>query len=245
MLSCLGIITARKGSKGIPLKNKRKLNGKPVIAYTCELAKKCKYISKTITTTDCQEIRKISKKFGVEAPFLRPKKFATDNSFQEDAVIHAINWYSKNRNTFFDYICLLEPTAPFRKLSSLNKAFKILKKNKKLDGVFSITKSNTPPNKLRIKSKNNLMSNWFKGKKFDSREIRQKSKTYYKRTSSIIIIKTDYLMKKKVFMSKKSLLYEVDQIEGIDLDEPFDFFIAEQVKKNKFNTAKQLDKYIK
>ena len=169
MFSCLGIITARKGSKGIPGKNKKILNGKPVIGYTCEVAKKCKFINDIITTTDCQEIRKISKKFGVDAPFLRPKKLSTDKSHQEDAVLHAVKWYIKNKFFFFDFICLLEPTAPFRKLSSLNEAFKILQKNKKIDGVFSIAKSQTPSNKLRQKNKNNLMSNWFDGPKFDSK----------------------------------------------------------------------------
>ena len=82
MFSCLGIITARKGSKGIPSKNKRKLNGKPLIGYTCELAKKCKFITDVITTTDCEKIRKISYKFGVDAPFLRPKRLATDSANQ-------------------------------------------------------------------------------------------------------------------------------------------------------------------
>ena len=106
MFSCLGIITARKGSKGIPSKNKKKLNGKPLIGYTCEIAKKCKFLTDTITTTDCKTIGKISEKFGVQSPFLRPKHLSNDTAQQEDAILHAMKWYVKEKKRTFGLIRL-------------------------------------------------------------------------------------------------------------------------------------------
>mgnify|MGYP001296642136 CR=1 FL=1 len=240
MFSCLGIITARKGSKGIPGKNKKILHKKPLLKYTCDIAKKCKFITKIITTTDCKKIQSLSNKYGVEAPFLRPKKLATDTSHQEDAILHTIKWYFKNRKVTFDYICLLEPTSPFRNLSTLNKAFKILHTDKKLDGVFSITKNDLMPQLLKQKSENNLMASWLKGIKYDNR---QAYPIYYKLTSSVVIIKLNYFMKNKFLISKKSYALEVDQVEGIMLDNRMDFFIAQQLMKENIHTPNQLKKY--
>lgn len=241
MFSCLGIITARKGSKGIPSKNKKKLNGKPLIAYTCDVARKCKFLTDTITTTNCKEISKISKQFGVQSPFLRPSYLSGDTAQQEDAILHAMDWYVKEKKKSFDFICLLEPTSPFRRLSTLNKAFKILKKNKKLDGVSSITKDDLIPQLLKEKKNNNLMGHWLN---FDY-DNRQAYPNYYKSVGSVVIIKWNYFLKKKHLISKNSYSLEVDQIEGLDLDEPLDFFYATQLMKNKIYNPNKLKQVIK
>lgn len=241
MHSCLGIITARKGSKGIPSKNKKKLNDKPLVSYTYETAKKCKFLTDVITTTDCEVVRKISKRHGIPAPFVRPKHLSGDNSQQEDAILHAMNWYSNKKKKKFDFICLLEPTSPFRKINTLNKAFEILKNNKKLDGVFSIMKNETIPQLLKKKQKNNLMKH-FLDFKYDNR---QSYPVYYKLVGSVIIIKWSYFLKRKLLISKKSYSLEVDKIEGLNIDEPIDFFYAEQLMKNKIYSLDMLNKHYK
>ena len=241
MFSCLGIITARKGSKGIPSKNRKKLNGKPLIGYTCEVAKKCKFLTDVITTTDCKVISKISRKFGVQSPFIRPKHLSSDTAQQEDAILHAMNWYVKEKKRSFDFVCLLEPTSPFRKLTTLNNAFKILKNNKKLDGISSITKDDLIPQLLKRKKKNNLMGHWLNFN-YDNR---QAYPVHYKSVGSVIIIRWSHFLKKKHLISKNSYSLEVDQIEGLDLDEPLDFFYAEQLMKHKIYSPDKLKKIIK
>jgi CMP-N,N'-diacetyllegionaminic acid synthase len=72
LLNCLGIITARSGSKGVPGKNIRDLAGKPMISYAVEVGLKCKYISTVMVTTDGAEIATVAQKAGAEVPFLRP-----------------------------------------------------------------------------------------------------------------------------------------------------------------------------
>ena len=86
----LTIIPARGGSKGVPNKNIKELDGKPLIAYTIEAALKSKYTTKVIVSTDDNKIAEISKDFGAKIPFIRPPKYATDSSKAIEVVKHAL-----------------------------------------------------------------------------------------------------------------------------------------------------------
>ena len=79
-LKILAIIPARGGSKGIPLKNIKKLNKLPLVAHTIQDAKNSKQINRIIVSTDNKKIAEISRKYGAETPFLRPKSFSKNNS---------------------------------------------------------------------------------------------------------------------------------------------------------------------
>lgn len=94
----LALIPARGGSKGLPGKNIKPLLGKPLIAWTIEQAKKNKYFDRIIVSTDSEEIAEISKEYGAEVPFLRPKELARDDSPTSDAIMHAINWVPQLKN---------------------------------------------------------------------------------------------------------------------------------------------------
>ncbi|MDD4750086.1 MAG: acylneuraminate cytidylyltransferase family protein, partial [Methanosarcinaceae archaeon] len=104
----LALIPARGGSKGLLRKNIIPLAGKPLIAWTIEQALECDYIDKLVVSTDDSEIAKISKDFGAEVPFLRPKELARDDSPTIETIKHAIEWFEK-RNEHFDLFVLLEP----------------------------------------------------------------------------------------------------------------------------------------
>ena len=94
-LKILAVIPARKGSKGIPGKNMTKILGKPLIYFTIKNAKKSKYITSIIVSTDCEKIAKISKKMGAEVPFLRPDKLATNKTQTFPVIKHAIKQIEK------------------------------------------------------------------------------------------------------------------------------------------------------
>ncbi|QNM85771.1 acylneuraminate cytidylyltransferase family protein [Polaribacter pectinis] len=115
----LGIIPARGGSKGVPNKNIKKLNGKPLIQYTSEIALKSKYLNRVIVSTDDANIAEISKLVGVEVPFMRPDNLAQDTSPTLPVIKHALNFY-KNLGIEFDAVCLLQVTSPIRTLDFLN-----------------------------------------------------------------------------------------------------------------------------
>jgi CMP-N,N'-diacetyllegionaminic acid synthase len=110
----LGIIPARGGSKGIPRKNVRLLMGKPLLQYTIEAAKLCKRISRTLLTTDDEEIAQLGRQLEIDVPFLRPPELAQDDTPTLPVVQHAVRWVEAIEADRYDVICLLQPTNPLR-----------------------------------------------------------------------------------------------------------------------------------
>ncbi len=112
-MKILGLITARGGSKGIPGKNIKFLGGNPLISYVIKDGLASNHLDRLIVSTDSEDIVKIARHFGAEVPFLRPASLAHDNTPTIDVVIHAIEFFEKQKE-FFDAVCLLQPTSPFK-----------------------------------------------------------------------------------------------------------------------------------
>jgi CMP-N,N'-diacetyllegionaminic acid synthase len=109
----LGIITARGGSKGVPGKNIKLLGDLPLLAYTAHAALASKSLDRVILSTDCPSIASVAQKYDLEVPFLRPEALASDTASSIDVVKHAVS-YIENQGDFYDAVCLLQPTSPFR-----------------------------------------------------------------------------------------------------------------------------------
>ena len=125
----LAIIPAKKKSKRLPNKNIKLLGGKPLIAHTIEAAIKSKQITRVVVSTDCPKIAKISKKYGAEVPFIRPKKYAIDTASLDDVLYHAVKkLYSLGYN--FETVVNLDCTVPFLRIKDIKGAVKLLKKKK-------------------------------------------------------------------------------------------------------------------
>ena len=137
-MKILGVITARKNSRRLKNKNKKILRGKPLIQYTFDLVKKVDFLCDVILTTDDKDILNLGKKNKIICPWLRPAFLSKHNSSSYRTVIHAYNWYKKNYSDV-DAIFLFQPTSPFRKVESVNLAFKIFKKNIKLRSIVSVS----------------------------------------------------------------------------------------------------------
>lgn len=153
-MSIVAIIPARSGSKGIPHKNIIQFGGYPLIAYSIIAAKLSKRISRVIVSTDSVTYAQIAKKYGAEVPFLRPKKFAKDSSTDKEFVVHALEWFKKNEGHIPDYLVHLRPTAPLRKPEYIDRAIKIMTKNKQATSLRSAHEAPNPPQKyFSIKEK--------------------------------------------------------------------------------------------
>ena len=98
----LGTICCRGGSKGVPGKNIKPLNGKPLIGYTVETAKQSQLLNDVIISTDSMDIANIAKQFGANVPFMRPDNLATDTSSKWPVFIHALETYEKLNNITVD-----------------------------------------------------------------------------------------------------------------------------------------------
>ena len=133
----IAIIPARGGSKRIPRKNINFLLGKPIIAYSIETALDSKLFDKVIVSTDDKEIARISKEYGAEVPFFRPKELSDDFAGTNDVVKHTINWLVE-KGIEVNNVCCIYATAPFVKRQYLKEGYEKLQNSNK-SFAFSVT----------------------------------------------------------------------------------------------------------
>lgn len=122
----IAIIPARGGSKRIPRKNIKLFHGKPLIAYSIQIAIQSGLFEKVIVSTDDEEIANIAKDYGADVPFLRPKELSDDFTVTADVIKHALNWLT-NIGEQYDYLCTIYATAPLLQEKFLQEGFKKLK----------------------------------------------------------------------------------------------------------------------
>jgi len=132
----IAIIPARGGSKRIPRKNIRPFHGKPIIAYSIEVALKSKLFDRVIVSTDDDEIAEVARQFGAEVPFMRPRDLANDFATTQVVIEHAINWLLEAGQSV-EYVCCIYATSPFMTVQQLCEA--VSKKNP-TDMVFPCAK---------------------------------------------------------------------------------------------------------
>lgn len=229
-MKILALIPARGGSKSVLRKNIKLLAGKPLIAYTIEASKKSKLINRIIVSTDDEEIAKISRKYGAEVPFMRPKELAEDDTPDLPVFRHALMWLEENEDYRPDIIVHLRPTAPLRKIEHIDAGIELLLKNKSVDSVRSVCKSTQTPYKMwRIK-------NGYLVPLLDSgggvglfNQPRQNLPVVYWQNASVDVIKYDTIMKKNTMTGKYILPLIMEEKNSIDLDTELDFKITEQL----------------
>lgn len=135
--NAIAVIPARGGSKRIPKKNIKDFFGKPLIAYSIEVALESKLFEKVIVTTNDKEIAEVAQKYGAEVPFLRPKELSDDFTGTTEVVNHAVN-YLENQGEKYEYICTIYATAPFLEAKYLIKGYEALKDSDAIN-AFSAT----------------------------------------------------------------------------------------------------------
>ncbi|MBA4408511.1 MAG: acylneuraminate cytidylyltransferase family protein [Odoribacter sp.] len=226
----LAIIPSRGGSKGLPGKNIKPLCGKPLIGWTIEQTKDCKYIDEIFVTTDSEKIANTAKEFGVIVPFLRPAELANDTSSSMDVVEHVLSHF-ENRNIFFDYIVLLEPTSPLRKKKDIDTAIKMAIENENADGIISLGEVHMehPMIVKKINEKGKITPYIDHVKKISQRQ--QTDKAYFP-YGVIYMIKTDVFKKERAFYTSNVLPYYIERWQNYEVDDIYDFMAIEAILKN-------------
>jgi CMP-N,N'-diacetyllegionaminic acid synthase len=140
----LAIIPARGGSKRLPRKNIMPLEGRPLVAWSIEQALACSVFEDVFVSTDDGEIAEIARKWGAYVPWLRPAELSTDTSSSSDVIQHALTWYEDNHG-LVDAIVLLQPTSPFRAVSSIKRAIDQYLSQETKRVVVSVSLAETHP----------------------------------------------------------------------------------------------------
>ncbi len=227
MKSNYAFIFARGGSKELKNKNIKLFNGKPLIFYSINLAKKNKKIKKIFVSSDNPRILKIAKKYGAHT-IIRPKSLSNDKSSEIKAWKHAIKYLQKKNDSFDNFISL-PCTSPLRIEKDINLAIK--KITKENDIVLAISKSNKFPDFNMVKKRGNKVELLRKEKFLYNR---QESKKTFNLTTVIYACSSKFILKiKKSYWEGNVKFIEIPKIRSIDIDDLSDFKLAELIYKNK------------
>ena len=221
-MKIIAIIPARGGSKSIPNKNIKKLNGTPLINYTIENCIKSWIFEYIIVSTDSKKIFYKVKKFKKILTFDRNKNISRDNSKTDEVVIDVLDKLRPLKNYKPDWIFITEPTSPLRSKATLINAKNILLKNKKINSLISLLKLNNIPGLLR-----NNKFNYIQNRK----SRRQNRIPFYMESSTLYCVNYKYFINTKKIVEKKPFGFEIPKLECIDINDFEDFKMAEALKK--------------
>jgi N-acylneuraminate cytidylyltransferase/CMP-N,N'-diacetyllegionaminic acid synthase len=219
----LCVIPARGGSKGLPGKNVRQLNGKPLLAHTVFHAHCSKLIDRTIVSTDSREIARVAKKYKADVPFMRPATLAQDSSSSIDVILHALSWIEKNEKCDFDIVVLLQVTSPLRRAEDIDNAIKMLV-DRNADNVFSVAQTHRNPYF-------NMVARDLQGRvrrvKNGTFITRQSAPSVFDINGSIYVWWKKIVREKKSMFLKRTMIYEMPKERSVDIDDLFDFTVAQ------------------
>ncbi len=228
-MKSIAIIPARSGSKGLKDKNIRPLLGKPLMVYTLEAAIASGCFDCVHVSTESGTYAEIAKKNGADVPFLRSDIYAGDAADTWDTARFVMEEYAK-RNQHFDIVTLLQPTSPLRTREDIKTAFKIFEE-RDADSVISVCAAEHSPKIMNQLGENQSMNGFLDLKKNIQR---QALGDYYRINGAIYIQKEEVLMQKKNLYGEKSYAYIMEKSHSVDIDDAFDFFLAEAAMRYEF-----------
>jgi CMP-N-acetylneuraminic acid synthetase len=144
----LALLPARGGSKGIPRKNIRSFAGHPLIAFSIAAALQAGSVTRTLVSTDDEEIAAIARQYGAETPFLRPAELAADRTTDLPVFQHALNWLDENEHYQPDIVLHLHVTTPVRPQGILDEAIRLLLADPQAECVRSVVEAGQNPYKM-------------------------------------------------------------------------------------------------
>ena len=217
-MSRIALIPARGGSKGIPGKNIRVFNGKPLIAWTIEVAKEVASIETVVVSTDCMEIANIARSHGASVPFMRPKELAEDLSPVSDLVNHALMKLPDVTD-----IVLLQPTSPLRRALDIEGALE-RRKALSVESVVSVVKAAKDPGLyFRLDSSERLEQLMEDGPK----ACRQSGDQFYVLNGAIYAFTREFFFRERRFVAETTAAYIMSEKRSIDIDSMLDWKLAE------------------
>lgn len=214
----IALIPARGGSKGLPRKNIKLLNGKPMLAYTIEAALNSKYITDVIISTDDQEIYDIALSCGAKDTFLRPRELAEDNSLAIDNYIYTIGRLEKEYNYNIESFIVLQPTSPLRSTDDIDNSIHLFNE-KKADSVISFCEEHHPIKWHKYINKNCQLESIFDENLLMNRQ--DIMPTYYP-NGAIYIFSKNLILERKYY-SKNTYAYVMSRSRSVDIDTIDDF----------------------
>lgn len=224
-MKTLVVIPSRSASKGLPGKNIKLLNGKPLMHYSIEVAQQVFNNKDICVSTDSRKYIKIAEQTGLKVPFIRPEALSTDEATTQDVLLHCLDFYQQG-GVLYDYILLLQPTSPFREKKHLEDILSRIKED--YDMIVSVKETASNPYYVALEeNKDGYLKKLIKGEVTK----RQDCPKVYEYNGSMYLIKAKSLKERLISSFTKIKKYEMHSKYSIDIDNQFDFDFAEFIIK--------------
>ena len=241
MPSAVAFIPARHGSKRVPGKNVRMLNGHPMIAYTIVPALESGVFDAVMVSTDSEEVAAIARYYGAEAPFLRPAEHAGDTSPDIGWLEHAlVTLRSAGRQ--WDCFSLLRPTSPFRTADTIRRAWAQFTSQQGVDSLRAVEKCAQHPGKMWIVRGDRMfpllpfgLASPKSSGEGGPAEQPWHSTPYqalppvYVQNASLEMAWTRVVFERRTIAGDVLVPFLTDGYEGFDINDPHDWMIAERL----------------
>lgn len=230
-MTILITICARGGSKGIPGKNIRPINGKPLIAYSIEVAQQFSALHNADITlsTDDADIRQTAAQFQLTTSYNRPGTLATDTAGKQETLLDILQYEEQQRNKAYDFILDLDVTSPLRNLDDLKAAFEIITKDEQALNLFSVNPAGRNPYFNMVEQQPNGYFDLVKKGDFVTRQ--SAPKVYELNASFYFYRRGFYNNPTPKTITDRSLVYVMPHM-CFDLDHPVDFDFMEYLLIN-------------
>jgi CMP-N-acetylneuraminic acid synthetase len=227
----LGVVPARGGSKGIHRKNLQRLCGRPLLAYTADAALGSRLLTHVILSTDDQQIADVGRSCGLDVPFLRPPELARDDTPTLPVIQHAVR-VLEAAGQRFDAVCILQPTAPFRRAEFIDGCIAALR-DSDADAIVTV---------LPVPEVHNPHWVYFEGPdgalRLSTGEAvpiarRQDLPPAYHREGSVYVTRRDVLMEQNSIFGSRLIGFPIQPQDSIDINDPDDLARAEEILRNR------------
>ena len=226
----IALIPARSGSKRIPDKNIMPLAGHPLIAYTISAALQSGIFSRVLVSTDSRRYSDISKSYGVDVPFLRPKEISGDMSPDIEWVDYTLKRLYENGETY-DCFSILRPTSPFRLPETIQRAWQAFLGEEGVDSLRAVEKCKEHPGKMWVIRGKRMMpllpigpaeQPWHSSQYPSLPEV-------YVQNASLEIAWTRVVFETHTIAGNVVMPFLTKDYEGFDVNRPYDWKLAEDL----------------
>ncbi|MBE5963196.1 MAG: acylneuraminate cytidylyltransferase [Lachnospiraceae bacterium] len=238
-MNIVAIIPARSGSKSVPDKNIRLLNGKPMLAYSIEHALASKYINRVIVSTDSEKYAEIGRRYGAEVPFLRPAEYAQDTSLDLEVFQHVLKELKERENYSPDAVVQLRPTYPIRNVGDIDAMLEILLSDASIDSVRSVAPAKEIPYKMWKMDEDGKLEPLMKEIPECYNMPRQELPTVYYQNACIDVVRPYVILEQNSMSGTTIYGYKMDQNYDIDTEEEWKAAELEVIRKQKQEEIRQ------
>lgn len=226
----LAIVPARKGSKGLPLKNVRPLAGKPLLAWPIAAARASAHVDRVIISTDDQGFADLAVEHGADAPFLRPAELASDTAPSIGFILHAVETLAEAGDVY-DYVVLLEPTSPLTEGSDVDAALEQLVAGD-ADAIVGVSKLEATHPAFAVRKADDGGIRPYAAASFGEMPRRQDIEPLFVLDGTLYASTVEALKRERGFCHARTLGYETARHKAHEVDDLVDFICIEAIASN-------------